>query len=432
MTSINNYNSNNFILGINPTKNINLKNEKNMSPSESLINHLKRLEIEGTNIINNNNNNNSISNKKSLFKKNLNSIVNELIYKLEKNVYTLNNQIKNFNLEKKEIINLNTKEINRLRDIIKKMYLLIITINKSIELKYNNRTTLLEKLRKTIESNKGFLKNIDEIMLNNIKNDDYMNLKKEKNNLKILNIIDNKYIQPKSVEQIDNKYTKQPISVEKNNNKYIQPTSVEKNNNKYIQPKSVEQTDNKYTQQPTSVEKNNNKYIQPTSVEKNNNKYIQHVSVEKNNNNKYIQPISVEKNNNKYIQHPLSVEKNNNKYIQQPISVENNNNKYIQQPISFEQINNEERLQNSRNSISELNIFYNRLKKENNLIRNSNNSFISRNEQNLNNEIENIQLNNLNNNSIRPINKEKRNKKKMDSMKNSQENTKRKLKEYFL
>ena len=192
MTSLkNNHNSNNFILGVDPKKN------NTMTPSESLIDHLKRIEKESNNTIKNNEN--------VLTKKSLNNVVNELITKLEKDVYTLNNQIKNYNAEKKAIIELNDKEIDRLKDIIVKMYLLVITINKSIELKHNNRTVLLEKLRKTLQSNKGLLSNIDEIMSEKYKktNDTYANRKD-----KISNIINH-------VEQIPEK--KNTSNVNKSN-----------------------------------------------------------------------------------------------------------------------------------------------------------------------------------------------------------------------
>ena len=81
MSNSNNKNSNNFILGVNPNNNY-------IKPSNTLINHIKNLENISRNNIKNN-------------REKMSNVVNDLIKKLEKEVVTLNNQIKNFNVEKK-------------------------------------------------------------------------------------------------------------------------------------------------------------------------------------------------------------------------------------------------------------------------------------------------------------------------------------------
>ena len=170
---MNNFNSNNFIMGVDPEKN---KNEK---PSNVLINHIKNIEKNAKE---------NVKNYKSF-----NLLKNELIDKLESDVYMLNNKIKNFNLEKKSIIELDNKEIERLKEIIRHLYTFILTINKSIELKQGNRVGLLEEIRKGLNSNSGLKKNIDEIMLGQQKlNKNLVVSKKNNSNLSILNIIEAK------------------------------------------------------------------------------------------------------------------------------------------------------------------------------------------------------------------------------------------------
>jgi len=247
MTSLkNNHNSNNFILGVDPKKN------NIMTPSESLIDHLRRIEKESNNTIKNNEN--------VLTKKSLNNVVNELITKLEKDVYTLNNQIKNYNAEKKAIIELNDKEIDRLKDIIVKMYLLVITINKSIELKHNNRTVLLEKLRKTLQSNKGLLSNIDEIMSDKYKkmNDTYANRKD-----KISNIINH-------VEQIPEKKNTSNVNQSSANQSSVNQSNV---NQSSVNQSSVNQSNvNQSSTNQSNISSSNTFYTNLKNNEKNNEK----------------------------------------------------------------------------------------------------------------------------------------------------------------
>jgi hypothetical protein len=156
-------------MGVEPSNNI--------KGSKSLMNHIKILENEGKIKINNNNN---------IFKKNINKVVDNLITKIENNVCLLNEKIKTFNQEKKELSDLNNKEVESLKKIIRKLYMTIVTINKSIDLKHSNRVDLLEKLRKEINSNEGLKKSIDQIMTGT-----FINMR-DGHDLTITNIIEDK------------------------------------------------------------------------------------------------------------------------------------------------------------------------------------------------------------------------------------------------
>ena len=137
--------------------------------SVSLINHIKNIENEVKN-------NDVINNIK------MKNVVSKIIIKLEGNINSLTNKINKFNNEKKELQNISQKEQENLKNIIRKMYILIITIYKSLILNKEEKTKLLEKLRNTVESNTQFLNNIDEIVKgNNKKVNMYNNLVKENN-----------------------------------------------------------------------------------------------------------------------------------------------------------------------------------------------------------------------------------------------------------
>ena len=160
--SQNNLNSNNFLLGVVKNKENNNSDKK---PSDSLLNHLKVLENESIK------ESNSRNNSKSSNYPSIETVVNELIQKLENDVFVLNNKIKSFNTEKKAIIELDKKEIDNLKSIIRKLYILILTINKTIKpnrnMNLNNKKTLIETIRTNLESSKGFLKTVDDIMSEN-------------------------------------------------------------------------------------------------------------------------------------------------------------------------------------------------------------------------------------------------------------------------
>jgi len=182
-TNSNNTNSNNFILGVSNS------NRKVSKPSNSLINHLKNLE---NNLSNGNNYSQEIEQNSTSQRQNQSQnqnsynipknkpqikgfkmVVDNIINKLEKEVVDLNNKIKNFNSEKETIMTMSKIEINNLKSIIKKMYTLVQNIVQYIDLKKNNSVTkntkikMLENIRKSVQSNKGFLQTIDEIMSEN-------------------------------------------------------------------------------------------------------------------------------------------------------------------------------------------------------------------------------------------------------------------------
>ena len=263
--SSNNLNSNNFLLGV--TKN----NKNNNNPSDSLINHLKKLEKEE--LINNNR---ILNNKKNY--PSIGIVVNELIEKLENDVYVLNNKIKSFNIEKKTIMDLDKKEINNLKSIIKKLYILILTINKTIKnknLSVNNKKSLIEKVRKNIQSSKGFLKIVDEIMQEN--NDEISDLKEE--NLSTTFSNNDK----KMSDIIVNRFKNKEYNLEDNIRSNITEVNTHSNNGIF-----EKQANN------TIFEKNNtNKNTifenkEQINEEKNNNSYQKKLNEKTNENNNYL------------------------------------------------------------------------------------------------------------------------------------------------
>ena len=81
----NNYNSNNFILGISPTL--------NTKPSEQLINHLRNIENSSENIINLNQKENKKNNINNTSQTKMKNVVDKLITELENEVSILNAKI---------------------------------------------------------------------------------------------------------------------------------------------------------------------------------------------------------------------------------------------------------------------------------------------------------------------------------------------------
>ena len=264
--------SNSFLLGIN-TQN------KNVKPSDTLINHLRQLEEANNQIVENNKpiqnnkpkqNNNSEQNNKSgkkiividntQSKESITKVINDLITKLEYDVYTLNNQIKNFNVEKKAIIDLNSKEIGQLKEIIKTIYMLIVTMSKSIELGKDNRIEALEKLRKTIQQNTGFKKIIDEVMKNN-KRSGSVN---SQNSIKILNILNNN--RAKSVNSLNNIYSNVKNKIEIS----TEQKKINNNNAKNINRTQFTNFSNMHENHNNMNRENNNLHSKNYTKEKNN------------------------------------------------------------------------------------------------------------------------------------------------------------------
>lgn len=189
MSENNKKDRNNFLLGVKETQN---------KPSNVLLKHLKNLEKSNSEFIKKNNSSNIKFSEQ----------VTGLINKIEDRVSTLNEQIELFNKEKKQIIELDTKEIDKLKEIIRTLYILVITIDKSIELKKNNSINLLEKLRMTLTNSPGLLDCIDNIMMKkkNI-------VKTNTNSSKKINILNN--FSKLSTESVDKEQNK---SEEKKNN----------------------------------------------------------------------------------------------------------------------------------------------------------------------------------------------------------------------
>lgn len=190
MSENNKKDRNNFLLGVKETQN---------KPSNVLLKHLKNLEKTNGEFIKKNNSSNIKFSEQ----------VTGLINKIEDRVSTLNEQIELFNKEKKQIIDLDTKEIDKLKEIIRTLYILVITIDKSIELKKNNSINLLEKLRMTLTNSPGLLDCIDDIMMKK-KN----SIKLNTNSSKKINILNN--FSKLSIESDDKEQNK--LEEKKNNN----------------------------------------------------------------------------------------------------------------------------------------------------------------------------------------------------------------------
>lgn len=294
--SRNNLNSNNFLLGV--VKNSE-NNSSNKKTSDSLLNHLKVLENES----------NNVSNKKSSNYPSIETVVNELIQKLENDVFVLNNKIKSFNLEKKAIIDLDKKEINNLKNIIRKLYILILTINKTIKpnrnMSFNNKKSLIENIRKNLESSKGFLKIVDEIMKDNKEEvsekvneeDNILSKYISNNNVKISNIFVNhlkKNQEKKEVKEIVNiseTNNRNNIFNNKNSNENLIRTL--NNNNKNNKNESSLNTNNKNNKNESSL--NNTRNSPEINISNNNSSGNKTLNI----NNSGISNIVFEKNNNK-------------------------------------------------------------------------------------------------------------------------------------
>lgn len=176
-------NDNNFLLGIikkgNRTQTQsyenrkNKKNENNNENNNVLIEQLMKIQenirSENPNIhkikVNslqnkiNNNGNNQNNTKKGTFK----NILLGVITKLEDDVENISKKIENFNEEKKSIVEMDKREIERLKGLTRKLYKTILSIYKSLEVNKNKRIEILEKLKQNIEHNQNFLQNINEL-----------------------------------------------------------------------------------------------------------------------------------------------------------------------------------------------------------------------------------------------------------------------------
>jgi hypothetical protein len=131
-------NSNNFLLGVSSNKNNSLENFNNFLNSR-------------------NDTNSPLETKKIVF---------GIIDKLESDIIKLNNKINSLNKEKIELKNLNNKEIRTLKEVIKKLHMILSFFYKSSNLSKNDTINLLKKLKNTIEQNESFMKITNKIVRN--------------------------------------------------------------------------------------------------------------------------------------------------------------------------------------------------------------------------------------------------------------------------
>ncbi len=175
-TKMMNIENNDFLLGV-----IKKNKKKQSNKSNSNINNVFIQElVKIQNTIRQESNNtvippmstNNQSNKLSMImtknedinnKKTFKNILLGIIRKLEEDVETVSRQIKRYNEEKKSILEMDKKEILKLKSLTKKLYQTIMKIYMSLDVNKDVRIELLEKLKKNIESNKILLKNINEI-----------------------------------------------------------------------------------------------------------------------------------------------------------------------------------------------------------------------------------------------------------------------------
>jgi hypothetical protein len=308
-----------------------VENSLNTKQSNILINHIKRLEdsinsgtnpnqnnlieqinkgqdinVKGYNITNN-----GIEPKKQV--KGMKLLINEIINKLEKEVVNLNNKIKTYNSEKETISKMSKMEINNLKSIIKKLYKLILDITKSYDPTENgvtkeNKIKLLESIRMNISSNKGFLKTIDEIMMNNgskniieknnsilkkitISNISQNNLSNNRNNNSSQNM--GKVFENSGIKTVSNKIELELSNPElfnknknSNENSNLFISSIENNQNSINTQRSVNNRVNNSVNN-TSSNTVNNAVNNTSSNSVNNNKNKNLFSVNENNNQGY-------------------------------------------------------------------------------------------------------------------------------------------------
>lgn len=221
--NINQKNNDDLFMGV--SNNI-IKNNSTKPSENVLVQHINEVQEEIEEKVENSNNksinhlNNKVRNMNFENPKTKNIVVG-IINGLEKEVNTLSTEIKQFNEEKKELCDLDKKEIERLRGIIRKLYTLILTIYRSVEHKNEKSIDILEQLRASIEGNEAFLRNIDEIVSqqnkNNYKNNFLVNEvnvpNNKKTNMSLLNIMNKKNME-EEFEHLNEK----PANNKKSNN----------------------------------------------------------------------------------------------------------------------------------------------------------------------------------------------------------------------
>ena len=163
----NKQNSNNFLLGVSSNKNNSLQKANNNGSYN-----------EGRN---------TYSNAYSPLE--TKKIVFGIIDKLEKDIVELNNKINSLNKEKIELKNLSNKEVQTLKEVIKKLYMILSSFYnyKSSNLSKNDRISLLHKLKNTIEENESFMKITNKIVRNDKTFNTELNNTLRHNNMTLVN-----------------------------------------------------------------------------------------------------------------------------------------------------------------------------------------------------------------------------------------------------
>ena len=153
----NKQNSNNFLLGVSSNKNNSLEKVNNESSFERMNNKMQNNTMKYNNL----NTYSPLETKKIVF---------SIIDKLESDIVELNNKIYSLNKEKIDLKNLSNKEVVKLKEVIKKLYMILSSFNKasnkSSNLSKNDRIELLNKLKTTMEENESFLQITNKIIRN--------------------------------------------------------------------------------------------------------------------------------------------------------------------------------------------------------------------------------------------------------------------------
>jgi len=279
---------------------------------------------------------------------------NTIINKLEQQVTNLNNQIKNFNKEKAEIIEMSRKEITELKGLIKKIYTIFKILTKSMDLNASQKKYLLEKLKQTIESSPGFLNSLNQITTNKQPQNNsnmYVPITTNQNNTSMSNLLHGM-----NIDEIANKVgeTQQQMS----NNSFTTKSLTQQNSinfyNSLKQNSQPQKNNNQQQQNNNQQQQNNNQQQQNNNQQQqNNNQQQQNNNQQQSTNNNQQQST----NNNQQQSINNNQQKNNQ---QQSI----NNNQQKQNNNQKQSTNNNQ--QQSRNLIHNYtNISYNNKPKSN-------------------------------------------------------------------
>ncbi len=277
-----NIENNNFLLGV-VKKNKKKQNNKNSSNVnnvfiQELIKIQNSIRQESNNvkpIMNNTSKNiklNMMINKEEKIneKKSFKNILLGIIKKLEDDVEIVSRQIHQYNEEKKSILEMDKKEILKLKSLTKKLYQTIMKIYMSLDVDKNVRIELLEKLKKDIESNKILLKNINEIdnikPVENILNQQKFNQNINKNINKNKNNLNKEEIKNQQNQEIENLEEPSNVTIFNiiNENK-----KSKNNNNQSIQVENKEEIESSLNETNANIQTNEtvvNNSLQTTTL----------------------------------------------------------------------------------------------------------------------------------------------------------------------